>query len=854
MRLIQSILVFFFLGLSIVASAQDISNIDFSSIKVDQLSDQQIQRIAQEIEKRGISMSQFTQLAVAQGMPRAEVVKLQRRLNEVESAQSGTMDRALSTSRLRTSPLSDTTGKQGTFLPSQLIPDSFPDLPADFKTEFTRYLAKQDSAWLAERKMKDKIFGFSLFDGETSSFEPSLNIPTPENYQLGPGDQLYVDVWGAAENTYQLEISPDGAVLIDNLGPIFLNGLTVEEARQRLRDKLSNIYSGLQGTDGQQNTFMQVSLGQIRSIKVTVLGEVANPGTYTLPSLATVFHALLSSGGPTVNGTFRDIKIISDGSVIATLDLYDFLIKGQQKSNIRLKDQDIIKIDPYLHRVEISGEVKRSGIYELKEDETLSDLITYAGNFTGKAYKMKVNIIGNTGREKQINTVSEKNYSSYDIRNGDRVIVGSILDRFANQVRIRGAVYRPGSYELEESGTLYSLIQQADGLKGDAFMNRGIIFRTQDDFTIKSIAFDIRQVMNNPEQYDIRLKKDDIVQISSIFDLREDYYVEVEGAVLNQGQFPFVNDMTLEDLIFQAGGFKREAAPYRIEVARRMSEVSDQGEEIPTSRIAKIFNFSIDQSLELDEEESDFVLKPYDKVFVRTTPNFEVQKDVHISGEVQYPGSYTLMDKSERISDIITRAGGLTSDSYLQGATLYRRHTNLSQAGNTDLDEPTGLLELEAGSQQVGIPSRVTVSKIGIELEKILREPKSKFDLYLQEGDSLVVPKQLQTVTVKGGVFYPTSIRYESGRSYKDYITSAGGFTELAKKNQAYVVYANGDVDRTKKFLFFKDYPEVRPGATIIVPEKAPGQRLSPQERVSLLSAIVSTAALITTTIIQITR
>lgn len=852
MRLIQSILLVFFLGLTFIASAQNIQDIDFSSIQVDQLSDQQVQRIAQEIESRGLSMTQFAQLAVAQGMPRSEVVKLQRRLNNVQTGQMDISERGLGMSRLRVSPTDDTT-MQGGYLPSQMLPDSIPGASKNLNTEFARYMARQDSIWLSEQKLKDKIFGYSLFSDQTSEYEPSLNIPTPENYQLGPGDQVIVDIWGAAENTYMLEISPDGSVVVENVGPIFLNGLTIDEARQRLRDKLSSIYSGLQEPEGQRNTFMQVTLGQIRSIKVTVLGEASNPGTYTLPSLATVFNGLLASGGPTVDGTFREIKVIRGDSVATTLDLYDFLIKGRQTSNIRLKDQDIIKIDPYLHRVEIRGEVKRPGMYELKEDETLSDLFTFAGNFTGEAYKEKVSIVGNTGREKRINTVGKNNYATYNIRNGDRVIVGSILDRFANRVEIQGAVYRPGSYELEESPTLYALIQQAEGLKGDAFMNRGIIYRTRDDFTIESIAFDVRQVINSPQQYDIPLRKDDVVRISSIFDLREDYFVEIEGAVLNEGRIPFIHDMTLEDLIFQAGGFRREAAPYRIEVARRMSEVSEEGEEIPTSQIARIFTFSVDQSLELGDEESDFTLKPFDKVFIRTTPNFGTQKDVHVSGEVQYPGSYTLVNKSERISDVIARAGGLTNDSYLQGATLYRRHTDLSRAGNGTLDSPTGLVELDTADQQ-NIEPGITVSKIGIELEKILNQPDSKYDLYLQEGDSLVVPKQLQTVLVKGGVFYPTSIRYEKGKSYKDYITSAGGFTELAKKNQAYIVYANGDVDRTKSFLFIKNYPEVQPGATIVVPEKAPGLRLTPQERVSLLSAIVSTAALISTTIIQITR
>ena len=842
---IKLFLILFFLSISSVVSAQNLGNVDFASLKVDELSDEQIEQIAQEIQSRGLTIQQAVQVAVAQGMPRSEAVKLSRRLSEASASRSGSKNRSITSSRLRTNPTD--TSRQSAYLPGSFLPDTIPNYLGRMNSQFTEYLARQDSIFVRNEILKEKIFGFELFENTRTSFEPSLNIPTPENYELGPGDEVLVDIYGAAQNTYQLEISPDGSVFIDNVGPVYLNGLTIDEAKNKLRSELSRIYSGLNSRNG--NTRMQVSLGQIRSIKVTMVGEVDQPGTYTLPSLASVFNAVSVAGGPSINGSLREIEIIRGDSAIAIFDVYDLLVNSDQSSNIQLQDQDVIKINPYVSRVEIEGQVKRPGIYEVQQNETLADVVDFAGGFTGDAYTGRIKIIGSTDREKRINDIEKGNFDSFDLQDGDMVTVGKILDRFENVVKIQGAVYRDGRYQLTDSSSVYNLIQRADGLKEDAFMNRGIIYRENPDLTTRAISFNVADIMNNPMQNDLQLQENDLVVIQSIFDLRENYTVRVVGPVQNPDVFEYVEGMTLEDIIFRAGGFKQSAAPYRIEVARRVRSL-DQSNNEESNQVARIFQFNVDENLQLDEDDADFTLQPFDNVYIRQLPNYSQQQDIKVVGEVQYPGTYSLQFKTERISDLIERSGGLTQEAYVQGATLFRKREFLQQEAQRQAANIEGLSEQQ---QQAQLTSGQT-SKIGIELDKVLNNPDSKYDLILQEGDSLFVPTLLQTVTVTGGVFYPTSVRYEKDKSYEDYITGAGGFTGLAKKNRSYVIYANGEVDKVKRFLFFKNYPEVRPGATLVVPEQAEQRKLSPAERVSIFSAIISTAALITTTIVQVTR
>ncbi len=824
---------FLFLIISVAASAQNRSDINFdnlSNVEVENLTDAQIRRIAREINNRGVTIEQAMQAAVARGMRRSEAAKLSRRLNDIDNMEDEDDTSSLERSRLRSYP-SDTLSPPEDATPQQRQPSA----------------GQKDTSLTEEQRLRNKIFGLDFFSNKNLSFEPSLNIPTPVNYRLGPADELLIDIFGASERSYQLEISPDGSVLIPNIGPVFLNGLTIEEAKVKLREQLAGIYTELKKPNG--NTSMQVSLGQIRSIKVTMIGEVTQPGTYTLPSLASVFNALYAAGGPSLNGSFRDIDVIRNDSTVATFDLYDLLFNSKQSQNIRLRDSDIILINPYLNRVEVEGQVKRPGIYETEDQEKLADVIDFAGGFKGNAYTNRIKIIGTNDREQRIADIQKENFDDYTLRDGDEVTVGKVLDRFENIVEINGAVYRGGQFELTDSTSVYSLIQRAEGLTDDAFMNRGLIYRQQPDLTVEAIAFSVADIVNNPEENDIALKENDIVLIQSIFDLREDYTVRIVGPVQNPQRFPFVDGMTLEDIIYQAGGFKQSAAPYRIEVARRVRSVDQKANE-KSNQIARIFQFNVDESLKLDEEDADFTLQPFDNVYVRQLPNYSSQKDIKIVGEVQYPGTYSLQYKTERISDVIERAGGLTGEAYEQGATLFRKREFLQQEAQQQAANVEGITEEQQQEQLRSIQT----SKIGIELDKVLDNPGSKYDLALEEGDSLFVPTLLQTVTITGGVFYPTSVRYEQDKGYEEYITASGGFTDLAKKNRSYVIYANGEVDQVKKFLFFKNYPQVRPGATLVVPERAEQRKLTPTERVSIFSAIISTAALITTTIVQITR
>src|SRR5699024_10679399 len=583
MRLTKSILLCTVLCLSaITLHAQSISDIDFKNIRVDELSDQQIQRIYKGAQSRNLSIDQAVNMAVSRGLPSSQASKLKRRLQQVQSGSlTGPGNESQAPGNLR-----NAVQTQG---------------PPPDSTKLDSLYMIADSVRLANEQLKDKIFGYNLFNNSDISFEPVLNIPTPTDYQLGPGDEIIIDIWGAAQMNYQLNITPGGMVNIPNIGPINVNGLTVEEATNKLRSRLGDIYSGLNPSDEfNKDTYMQLSLGQIRSIKVNIIGEVNTPGTYTLSSLSTVFNALYAAGGPSTTGSFRDIKVIRNNETVATFDLYDMMVYGNQASNIRLRSQDIIKIAPYHNRVEIEGEVKRPGIYELVGNETLKDLIVYAGNFTDKAYTNRIKVIGNTPKQKKIADVKKGYFSDYILRNGDSVSVDKILDRFTNKIEITGAVFRPGEYSLNDTTSLYSLIQRADGLMGDAFMNRGIIYRERADYTIEAISFNLRELMKNPRARDIPLEKNDVVHISSIFDMRENYFVDIKGPVQEPDHYDFSYGMTLEDLIFKAGGFKQSAAPYRVEVARRVQNPDKPGEI--SSVIASVQKFEVDENLELSEK------------------------------------------------------------------------------------------------------------------------------------------------------------------------------------------------------------------------------------------------------------
>lgn len=803
----------FLILISVSALAQNFG-IDFENIRVNDLSDQQIMQLYDRMQERGLSMSEVETLALARGMNPSEVSKLRSRINQVRSSMpSETGDMASNQGRLRT----------GNNPALQKSPGFRPDT-----LDLLLNARDQDSS---------DIFGADIFSNSNITFEPSLNIPTPKNYTLGPGDELFIDIWGASETTYQLVISPEGSVQISNIGPISVSGLTIEEARERLISKLSNIYSGLKGPD--KTTYMQVTLGDIRSIKVSIVGEVEAPGTYTLSSLSSVFNALYAAGGPNEDGSYRSIKVLRDGKVFKSVDLYNFLVSGDLSGNIILRDQDIIKVEPYQNRITLKGETKNVGKFETLDGETFNDLLDYAGGFNQYAYKKRVKLERKTDTEKRIVDIPFPESGNTVLQSGDIVTVGRILDRYENKIEIKGPVFRPGVYQLEENPTLTQLIENAEGLMGDAYMDRAVIYRTQDDYSIEAIPVNLNTLLSDTSSMEVSLVKDDVIQISSIFDLREMRTVKISGSVLSPGTYEYVEKSSLKDLIYKANGFREEAAPYNIEIARRIPDTKT-GEM--NNKIAEIISVNIENGLGYSEELEEVQLKPFDQVFVRKSPSYEIQQTVQISGEVMYPGEYAISTRDFRLSDLIKKSGGPTNFAYLEGASLSRNYDKDMEDLEINLEDSVTTQDTES------------LSQVGIQLQQALNNPNSGYDLLLHPGDVINIPKRLQTVQVRGEVLYPVNVRYEDRKSFKKYVSSAGGFTEQANTKKGYVVYANGEVDRTKKFLFFKSYPKVRPGSVLIIPPKEEKQKLTTAERITVLSTIVSLAAIVTNTIFQIRR
>lgn len=792
------------------AQAQNINSMNFSTINVDNLSDQQIRQFMMQAQQSGMTDDQIAQLALSKGMSPVQLQKLKARIAQLSVSDS---------TRLQSvAGISDTT--QGTFTGGLKTPGA------------SDTLLNMEKALNA---LRPKIFGEELFNNPNMTFEPNLNIPTPPNYQLGPNDELVIDIYGYSQADYHLTVSNEGSVNIPYIGVVYVNGLTMEAATQKIKAKLSTVYSAIKTG----KTSVQVSLGRIRSIKVTIMGEVTKPGTYTLPSLATVFNALYASGGPNQNGSFRDIEVIRNSKVVDTMDVYQFLMSGNQSNNIRLQDQDIIRIPVYQDRVQIMGQVKRPGIYEMKPDENLQNLITYAGGFSDSAYRATIKAVRLTSIEKEVMDISSANFGTFHPQNGDKYSVGSILDKYKNRVIIDGAVYRPGQYALTDGLTLSQLINDASGLREDAFLPRGYIVRQNPDLTTSTIQFDVAKIVDGQE-VDITLQKEDVVHIYSIFDLRDKYAVVIEGSVRKPGTYKYADSMTLEDLIMQAGGLAEGAAPMRIDVSRRVVDTTNAGSA--SASTAEVFHEKVDKDLQLNA--SRFVLRPFDIVAVRELPGYEVQRQIMVKGEVMYPGLYTITKKDERISDLIQRAGGLTQLAYPQGASL-QRVVNLDSSGMARMKMmkfaqlQTALTGGNDSTVLHQLKSTIVHNDfVGIHLDQILQDPNSKYNLFLDSGDVLYVPRKLQTVKINGEVLFPVNTTFVPGEHMKYYISQGGGFSNDARKGRIYVVYANGFVRSTHHFLFFRNYPEVKPGSEIFVPMKPVTKNITAAQILGIASGV----------------
>ena len=695
------------------------------------------------------------------------------------------------------------------------------------------------------------VFGREIFSNKNLSFEPDLNVPTPKGYVLSAGDELLINVWGDSELNLKLKVSPEGTILIPNLGPVSVSGLTIETAENRIRQELGRIMSTLSGDTDGANTFVSVSLSQIRSIKVNIVGEVVAPGTYTLPSFATLFNALYAAGGVNEIGSLRGIKVYRNSKEVAKLDVYDYLLNGKYNTNIRLEENDMVIVAPYDQLAVVRGKVKRNRIFEMKKGETLSQLLNMAGGFTGDAYKKDVRIKRKAGSRYQIATVTEDKYPSFAMMDGDSLLVDSVIPFYENRLTVTGAVWRPGEYELNEAvHTVRQLINQAAGLKGDEFTGRTQITRLNPDFTTTVIAVDIRGILSGTSP-DIELKPEDQLNIPSLFDLREPYTIKVSGAVnYIDTVLPYRNNLTVEDAIMMAGGLKESAATVNVEVARRIKDTKTYEN---TNRTAEVFNFALNDNLGListDGKKSDmvFTLEPFDEVYVRFSPGYQEQQVVKVNGEITFAGDYVLAEKNSRLSDIITKAGGITPDAYVKGASLKRQLTE------DEMRRLETLLQLSANKQ-----SRDSVAlslenikdySVGIDLEKALTNPGSAHDVVLRDGDELYIPQFQSTVKISGAVTYPNSVTYTNGMSVKSCLSQAGGYNDIARKYPI-VIYMNGKVATTRKrFIFFKHYPKVEPGSEIVVPAKTQQDRkTSLAEILSITSSTTSMAAMITSII-----
>jgi protein involved in polysaccharide export with SLBB domain len=656
---------------------------------------------------------------------------------------------------------------------------------------------------------EERIFGRDVFNSPNLSFEPSGNLATPPNYRLGPGDEVIIDIWGTNQTTIREIISPDGNINIDGLGPVSLNGMTVSGATSYLRKALNQIYAGIDGDN--PSSQIKVTLGNNRTIQINVMGEVVRPGTYALSAFSTVFHALYVAGGVSQVGSLRNIQVSRGGRIVGKVDVYEFIMQGKTGDDIRLQEGDVIIVPPYDVLVKIEGNVKRPMKYEMKTNESIATLLKYAGNFSSDAYQRSVRLVRQTGKEYQVNTIDDIDYSVFQVKDGDVVTVDAILDRFENKLEIKGAVYRPGVYQYSNAlNTVRQLVQKAEGLMGDAFAGRAVLKREHDDLTHETMQIDIKGILNGTKP-DVPLMRNDVLYIPSIHDLTDEGTFSIYGEVARPGDYAYADNTTIEDLVIMAGGLRESASLVRVDVSRRVKNDHATASE---SSIGQMYTFSLKDGFVIDGEQN-FTLQPYDQVFVRRSAGYHAQQNVVVEGEVLYEGTYALTNKTERLSDLIEKAGGATKFAYVKGAKLMR------QANDDEIARMQDVMRLMAREMgNVNMDSlRLEMSRnysVGIDLEKALSTPGCSADLVLRAGDRLIVPELANTVKVNGAVLMTNTVSYLDGKNVKYYIGQAGGYANGARKNKKFIIYMNGQVAKVKN----GSVKAVEPGCEIVVPAK----------------------------------
>ena len=745
------------------------------------MSDQQVLEYVKEGIKQGKEQKQMAAELARKGVTKEQAMRvkeLYEKQNNVDTAKSTGTD--ANESRLREEMKENTS-------------DMLEDQPT------TQDLVRED-----------QVFGRNIFNTKNLTFEPSSNLATPPNYRLGPGDEVIIDIWGASQNTIRQQISPDGTINIQKIGPVYLSGLTVSEANDYLKKSLNKIYNGLNNATDPSSD-IRLTLGNIRTIQINVMGEVVQPGTYALSSFSTVFHALYRAGGVSDIGSLRNVQLVRNGKKLTTIDVYEFIMKGNAQDDIRLQEGDVVIVPAYDVLVKISGKVKRPMRFEMKKDEPLSTLIKYAGGFEADAFTRSLRVVRQNGQEYEVNTVKDIDYSVYQMRNGDVVTAEAILNRFTNKLEIRGAVYRPGIYQLSgKLNTVRELVNEAQGLTGDAFLNRAVLYRQREDLTTEVLSVDIKPIMEGTAP-NIALLKNDILYIPSIHDLEDRGNVRVHGEIAKPDSYPYADNMTLEDLIIQAGGLREAASTVRVDVSRR---IKNPRSTVDNDTIGQMFSFALKDGFVIDGQPG-FVLQPYDEVYVRRSPGYQAQQNVSIEGEILFDGTYALTSREERLSDLINKAGGATNYAYLRGAKLTRVANASEKKRMSDVIRLMRRQLGEAMIDSLGIAVENTFT-VGIDLEKALKNPKSNADLVLREGDIISIPKNTNTVSIDGAVMVPNTVSYLAGQDIDYYINQSGGYSDNAKKSKKFIVYMNGQVTKVKG----NGKKQIEPGCEIIVPSK----------------------------------
>ena len=807
MKITYVLTLFFALFLSVNANAQDIfRSKDLSTVQVDYLSDNDIAKINAQLKSNNATIDQVESMALSKGMSQAEFNKLRLKLAQFEKKK-----------------------------PANIEADNSKEKATNSDSEFGR---KQEQ--IKNLKIKDSanalIFGSELFDNPTLNFEPDLKLATPMNYILGPGDELQVSVYGVQEYNASIPVSVEGKITIDYVGQIAVSGMSIEAATQKIKAAIARVYS----TVGSGQSQVSVSLGRIRTIKITVVGG-KQPGNYSISSLATVYNALHLAGGPGKNGTYRNIELIRNNKIFKNIDIYKFLVKGDQSDNVSLKDNDVIRIPAYNQRVTVEGEVKRPGIFEMKKGETFADLLNFASGFNEFAYTASVNVVQKTGKEFKVHDINESDYNSYQPQSGDVFRITKILNRFENRIKIEGAVFRPDYYSFTEGMKISDLITRAEGVTEDAYTKRARIIRLKTDLTTEIVNVDLGAALSGDINADIQLKREDIVTVYSILDFKEEYKVTIDGEVKNPGEYEYFENLTLNDLVVQVGGLTGSASK-RVEIARMVK--SDIIDDADPQRIELV---ELEITADNNEQVKNFLLKPFDVINVRKMAVYEKPQMVIVSGAVSYPGKYVLANKKETVYNVVMRAGGLTSIANLDGMKIKRpiKQAQIDQLESIDLNlSKTDSLNDKLTKR---LKEELKFATIPVNWEKIVKDKNHYSNVTLFPGDEIEVAVYNEGVKVTGNVLLTSEIPYRSGKGFRYYIDAVGGVDSKGWKRKAYIIYPNGKASVTGSFLFFRSYPKVEPDSQIVVPQKPETKKMSTGEWVSIGSVLTSLALLIVT-------